>query len=64
MLNRPAADREHTQYNRLFAEMEYAQALHALLAWDKNSMAVGVLAADIAPEGFLSSRLDFIGLGR
>jgi cyclic beta-1,2-glucan synthetase len=61
VLNRPAADREHTQYNRLFAEMEYVQALHVLLAWDKNSMAAGVLAADIAPEGFLSSRLDFIG---
>ena len=38
--------------------------LHALLAWDKHAKAMGVLATDLAPEGFLSSRLDFIGRAR
>ena len=61
VLNKPDADRGHTQYNRLFAEMEYAQGLHAVLAWDNHSKAMGVLASDLEPEGFLTSRVDFIG---
>ena len=64
VLNRPDADRGHTQYNRLFAEMEYVAELHAVLAWDKHSKALGFLAADVAPEGFLTSRIDFIGRAR
>lgn len=64
VMNRPDADRGHTQYNRLFAEMEYAAALHAILAWDKHSRAMGVLAADLAPKGFLTARVDFIGRAR
>ncbi|MEJ7640461.1 MAG: hypothetical protein WKF75_21455, partial [Singulisphaera sp.] len=64
VLNRPDADRGHTQYNRLFAEVEYVAGLHAVLAWDKHSKAMGVLAADIAPEGFLSARVDFLGRAR
>ncbi len=64
VLNRPEADRSHTQYNRLFAEIEYASGLHAVLAWDKHAKAMGVLASDPAPEGFLSSRIDFIGRAR
>jgi len=64
VLNRPDADRGHTQYNRLFPEMEYVSALHAVLAWDKHSKAMGILAADAAPEGFLTSRIDFIGRAR
>ena len=64
VLNRPDADRGHTQYNRLFAEMEYASGLHAVLAWDKHAKALGFLASEVAPEGFLSSRMDFIGRGR
>ena len=64
VLNRPDADRGHTQYNRLFAEVEYVAGLHAVLAWDKHSKAMGVLAADVAPEGFLSARVDFIGRAR
>ncbi len=64
VLNRPEADRGHTQYNRLFAEIEYASGLHAVLAWDKHAKAMGVLASDLAPEGFLSSRMDFIGRAR
>ena len=64
VLNKPDADRGHTQYNRLFAEMEYAQGLHAVLAWDKHAKAMGVLATDSTPEGFLTSRVDFIGRAR
>ena len=61
VLNKPEADRGHTQYNRLFAEMEYASGLHAVLAWDNHAKAMGVLASDLTPEGFLTSRVDFIG---
>ena len=64
VLNRPEADRGHTQYNRLFAEMEYAEALHAVLAVDRHAKVVGVMASDHAPEGFLTSRMDFIGRAR
>ncbi len=64
VLNRPDADRGHTQYNRLFAEMEYSPGLHAVLAWDKHAKAMGVLASDAEPEGFLTSRMDFIGRAR
>lgn len=64
VLNQPEADRGHTQYNRLFAEMEYTHGLHSVLAWDKHAKAMGVLASDIVPEGFLSSRVDFLGRAR
>ncbi len=64
VLNKPEADRGHTQYNRLFAEMEYAQGLHAVLAWDHHSKAMGILASDLTPEGFLTARVDFIGRAR
>jgi len=64
VLNRPHADRGHTQYNRLFAEMEYVSGLQATLAWDKHSKAMGILAADVLPEGYLTSRIDFIGRAR
>ncbi len=64
VLNSPEADRNHTQYNRLFAEVEYIDGLHAVLAWDKHSRAMGLLASDCTPEGFLSSRIDFIGRAR
>lgn len=64
VLNRADADRGHTQYNRLFAELEYVDALHAVLAWDKHAKAMGFLATDHKPEGFLTSRMDFIGRAR
>ena len=64
VLNQPDADRGHTQYNRLFAEMEYAPGLHAVLAWDKHAKALGYIASDLAPSGFLTSRMDFIGRAR
>jgi cyclic beta-1,2-glucan synthetase len=61
VLNKAEADRGHTQYNRLFAEMAYVGGLHAVLARDKHAGAMGLLAADIAPEGLLTARVDFIG---
>jgi cyclic beta-1,2-glucan synthetase len=64
VLNRADADRGHTQYNRLFAEMEYSSALRTVMARDKHAKAVGFLASDRAPEGFLTSRIDFIGRAR
>jgi cyclic beta-1,2-glucan synthetase len=61
VLNTPGADRGHSQYNRLFPEVEYAAGLHALLARHRDTRKVGFLAADVAPEGFLAARVDFIG---
>ena len=61
VLNQAEADRSHTQYNRLFAEMEYAKGLHAVLAWDNHAKAMGLLASDLEPKGFLTARVDFIG---
>jgi cyclic beta-1,2-glucan synthetase len=64
VLNRPQTDRGHTQYNRLFAEMQYWHETHAVLARDKHSSALGFLASSAAPEGFLTARIDFIGRAR
>jgi cyclic beta-1,2-glucan synthetase len=64
VLNHPDADRGHTQFNRLFAELEYVSGLHAVLAQDRHAKALGVLAADAVPEGFLTVRVDFIGRAR
>jgi cyclic beta-1,2-glucan synthetase len=64
VLNKPEADRGHTQYNRLFAEMEYSRALQSVLAWDKHAKAQGFLASDVPPEGFLTARVDFLGRAR
>ena len=61
VLNEPGADRTHTQYNRLFPEVGYEARLNAILALHRSTKAVGFLAAQKPPEGFLSSRIDFIG---
>jgi cyclic beta-1,2-glucan synthetase len=61
VLNTPGADRAHTQYNRLFVEVEYAARCHAVLARHRDTKKVGFLAAEAPPEGFLSTRVDFIG---
>jgi len=61
VLNQPGADRTHTQYNRLFPEVGYVARLNAILALHRSTKAVGILAAQKPPEGFLSSRIDFIG---
>jgi cyclic beta-1,2-glucan synthetase len=64
VLNGGLHDRFHTQYARLFPEMEYVRKANAILSWHKGTKAMGILAADIPPEGFLNSRVDFIGRAR
>ncbi len=61
VLNGGLHDRFHTQYARLFPEMEYASSANAILAWQKSTKSMGFLAVDPAPEGMLTSRMDFIG---
>ncbi len=61
VLDKPADDRGHTQYSRLFPEMEYSASANAILTWQKKTRSMGILASDIAPEGHLTSRMDFIG---
>lgn len=61
VLNAPHADRGHTQYNRLFPEMSYHADSNAVLALHRYTKKLGVLAASKTPEGYLTSRMDFIG---
>ncbi|MDD5423384.1 MAG: hypothetical protein PHT32_08235, partial [Candidatus Omnitrophica bacterium] len=64
VLNGGMHDRFHTQYARLYPEMEYASAGNAVLSWHKGTKAMGILASDTPPSGFLTSRADFIGRAR
>ena len=64
VLNGGLHDRFHTQYARLFPEMEYISEMNAVLSWQKGTKSMGILATDIAPDGFLASRMDFIGRAR
>ncbi|MBN1493435.1 MAG: hypothetical protein JW938_04745 [Candidatus Omnitrophica bacterium] len=64
VLNGGLHDRFHTQYARLFPEMEYNCELNAVLAWQKGTSSMGVLAVEEGSEGFMTSRLDFIGRAR
>ncbi len=64
VLNGWIHDRFHTQYARLYPEMEYASSANAILTWQKSTKSMGYLATDLAPEGFLTSRVDFIGRAR
>ncbi|MFH1593880.1 MAG: hypothetical protein ABID09_04210 [Candidatus Omnitrophota bacterium] len=61
VLNGGLHDRFHTQYARLFPEMEYVSDANTILSWQKGTKSMGILAADISPEGILTSRMDFIG---
>ncbi len=61
VLLRGADDRFHTQYTRLFPEMEYVASSNAVLSWQKKTKVCGLIASEEAPEGFLTSRMDFIG---
>jgi cyclic beta-1,2-glucan synthetase len=61
VLNGWIHDRFHTQYARLYPEMEYKAGANAILTWQKATKSMGFLASDAAPEGFLTSRMDFIG---
>ncbi|MFC1808756.1 GH36-type glycosyl hydrolase domain-containing protein [Candidatus Omnitrophota bacterium] len=64
VLNGGLHDRFHTQYARLFPEMSYVTDVNAILAWQKGTKSMGILAAEENPEGFLSTRVDFIGRAR
>ncbi|HQB94449.1 MAG TPA: hypothetical protein PK997_04470, partial [Candidatus Omnitrophota bacterium] len=64
VLNGWMHDRFHTQYQRLYPEMQYVNASNAMLSWNKSTKSMGFLASDIAPEGFLTGRVDFIGRAR
>ncbi|MDD5437188.1 MAG: hypothetical protein PHX20_06555, partial [Candidatus Omnitrophica bacterium] len=57
-------DRFHTQYARLYPEMEYASQSNAILAYQKSAKTMGFLASSMPAEGFLTSRVDFIGRSR
>lgn len=64
VINGGLHDRFHTQYARLYPEMEYSSDANAILSWQKTTKSMGILATDPAPEGFLISRMDFIGRGQ
>ncbi len=64
VLNGGIHDRFHTQYARLYPEMEYVSQANAILSWQKSTKAMGMLASDVIPEGFLTNRMDFIGRAR
>ena len=61
VLNSPQTDRNHTQYTRLFHEVNYDASLNALIAAHHETRQIGLLAAETPPEGFLPARVDFIG---
>jgi len=61
MLNRPEADRNHTQYNRLYPEMSYRAGTNAMLAFHRSTKLYGILASADTPSGVLTGRIDFIG---
>jgi len=61
VLNSPQTDRGHTQYNRLFHEVNYDASLNALIAAHHETRQIGLLAVETPPEGFLQARVDFIG---
>ncbi|MFC2092011.1 hypothetical protein ACFLTD_04490, partial [Elusimicrobiota bacterium] len=64
VLNRPMDDRFHPQYSKLFPVMEYSAQVNAVMAWQKNTQSMGIIASEEVPEGFHTSRMDFIGRAR
>ncbi|MFA6601102.1 MAG: hypothetical protein WC352_06120 [Candidatus Omnitrophota bacterium] len=64
VLNGWIHDRFHTQYARLYPEMEYVSSSNAILSWHKATKSMGFLATEGAPEGFLTGRVDFVGRAR
>ncbi|MBU0676954.1 MAG: hypothetical protein KJ626_02465 [Verrucomicrobia bacterium] len=61
MLQSREADRNHSQYNRLYPEVSYDASLNAVVALHRFTKHFGYLASSVAPEGFLNGRIDFIG---
>ncbi len=64
VLNGGMHDRFHTQYARLYPEMEYVAQSNAILSWQKSTKSMGLMATDVAPEGIHTGRVDFIGRGQ
>ena len=64
VLNGGMHDRFHTQYARLYPEMEYVAGSNAILSWQKSTKSMGFMATDVAPEGIHTGRVDFIGRGQ
>ncbi len=64
VLNGGLHDRFHTQYARLYPEMEYVAGSNAILSWQKSTKSMGFLASEIVPEGFHTGRVDFVGRGQ
>ncbi len=64
VLNGGMHDRFHTQYARLYPEMEYVAKSNAIVTWQKSTKSTGFMATDVAPEGLHTGRVDFIGRGR
>jgi cyclic beta-1,2-glucan synthetase len=61
VLNTAEADRNHTQYNRLFPEVSYRADLGAALVLHRHTHLAGFMAADRDPEGIQVARVEFIG---
>ncbi|HRZ86290.1 MAG TPA: hypothetical protein P5287_00595, partial [bacterium] len=61
VLNGGLHDRFHTQYTRLSVESEYVSNINAILAWQKGSKSMGILASSVPTQGFQTSRMDFVG---
>jgi cyclic beta-1,2-glucan synthetase len=61
VLSSAEADRNHTQYNRLFPEVSYRADLGTILALHRHTHLAGFLAADRVPEGIQMARVEFIG---
>ncbi|MFT5129322.1 MAG: cellobiose phosphorylase, partial [Rhodothermales bacterium] len=61
VINKPEADRGHTQYNRLFPEVEFRADHNAIFALHRYTKLVGILAADVQVAGWQRARVDFIG---
>jgi cyclic beta-1,2-glucan synthetase len=61
VLNGGLHDRFHTQYTRLSVESEYQSGINAILAWQRSTKSMGVLASSIPTEGFQTARMDFVG---
>jgi cyclic beta-1,2-glucan synthetase len=64
VLDQAGSDRGHTQYVRLFPEMEYVAGSNAVVVNQRKTKTMGFIASDLPAEGFHSSRMDFIGRAR
>ena len=64
VLDQAGSDRGHTQYVRLFPEMEYVAGSNTVVVNQRKTKTMGFIASDLPTEGFHTSRMDFIGRAR